>query len=979
MGPGVGHLSHRGFTIRTLRAWLAAAVLLCPAVTSAQKFFPDDPLLREPPPLPAPDPTPRNLSVLLEAWSGTVGRPGERQPDRGVIAAQGTNTLGDVPDGAWYVNRHGRNRMSLADLVRGSGNTHAPSMAGPWQVLLIKSHGLRPGIVFRDASNQVFVIRFDRPGSPEMATAAGMISSHFFHALGYHVPESYLVTFERTQLHVGEGAGEITTNAEVRKLLPAQLDNLLASVHRGGDGRYRALALFVPVDVAALAGPYQLFGTRSDDPNDTVAHEHRRDLRGLWVFAAWLNHARMDALHTFDIVVQPPGEAPHIRHHLFDFMSTLGSGLSGPKASWEGRDLLYGQNSSLRNIASLGLYSPAWMRASYPDFRGVGHFDAKTFEPEKWRPVYDTAPFANRLPDDEFWAARQVMAFTDEEIRAIVQTGQFSDPRAAQWIADCLIERRNRIGRAYFAKVLPLDTLRVANGALAFDDLAVTYGFASPRRYRVGWSRFDNAAGKPSSHIGNVQEDLQVPSEAAGSANGGYVLARITAEGLDPDLAVNVYLRREADGLRIVGLDREWPGRELVNPPIVARTVRNRYAEFDPVQQQLFTTYVRTLNARTGITLTPDERFRELGPSEQTTYDAVTHALLRSALTDDDGRPLGSALDLVSGLERVAGEQAGRSGDEQFRLFVTLRPDAKDILDRSREFVRSHQNTVYHVGYPQSYRLGSGVPSVQFSVSEDGLKADIDVDYRASKAPASLFNGHLTSSNSDVRAGDNADRHTRRWNGFANWWSEVFGTVRFADRPDETTDTFGAAPGRTAESLPPNRPPNASIPELSDAMQEFLTDWLVRRNFEEASAFLAPETSKCVADSMNLKADASPERLRRATVELLQRAANTWGRATSLAEAMNPVVPWSPSVRILKHPFERDFTLVEAPTELGEAFACGAPPPPKRFQPSATPVYGTYYGAVLQIVQEGRPGGTLVVVWRRINSEWRIVAYRAVE
>ena len=34
--------------------------------------------------------------------------------------------------------------------------------------------------------------------------------------------------------------------------------------------------------------------------------------------------------------------------------------------------------------------------------------------------LYDVAPFANRLPDDTFWAARQVMAFTDDDIRAIV-------------------------------------------------------------------------------------------------------------------------------------------------------------------------------------------------------------------------------------------------------------------------------------------------------------------------------------------------------------------------------------------------------------------------------------------------------------------------------------------------------------------------------------------------------------------------------
>ena len=85
----------------------------------------------------------------------------------------------------------------------------------------------------------------------------------------------------------------------------------------------------------------------------------------------------------------------------------------------------------------------------------------------------------NRLPDDTFWAARQVMAFTDEEIRAIVQTGQYSKP-AEDWITATLIERRNRIGRTYFARVLPLDRIRLEGNTLAFDDLGVSSGFAQP-------------------------------------------------------------------------------------------------------------------------------------------------------------------------------------------------------------------------------------------------------------------------------------------------------------------------------------------------------------------------------------------------------------------------------------------------------------------------------------------------------------------
>ena len=224
-------------------------------------------------------------------------------------------------------------------------------------------------------------------------------------------------------------------------------------------------------------------------------------------------------------------------------------------------------------------------------------------------------------------------------------------------------------------------------------------------------------------------------------------------------------------------------------------------------------------------------------------------------------------------------------------------------------------------------------------MAEDGLSADIDVDYRTSKSPQSWFNGHLTSSNSDVRAGDNAQRHTRRWNGFTNWWSDTFGSVRFGAQDEEAAGPFGGAPTRVPSAVPPNRPANASIPEIADAVQEFLTDWLIRRNYQEASAFLAPDVLPCVADSMDMNPSTSPERLRQASLKLLERAANQWGRPTSLTQAMYPVVPWSPAVRVVKHAFEQDFTIVEAPTELGAQYECGATPP-KKFVPSATPEFG---------------------------------------
>ena len=99
-----------------------------------------------------------------------------------------------------------------------------------------------------------------------------------------------------------------------------------------------------------------------------------------------------------------------------------------------------------RNILGAGVVTPAWMREKYPGLPEVGAFGSTTFDPDTWTTSDPITAFANRLPDDTFWAAKQLMAFTDQEIRAIVQTGEYSRP-AEDWITATLIERRNRIGR----------------------------------------------------------------------------------------------------------------------------------------------------------------------------------------------------------------------------------------------------------------------------------------------------------------------------------------------------------------------------------------------------------------------------------------------------------------------------------------------------------------------------------------------------
>ena len=124
-----------------------------------------------------------------------VQRTSERRHSGGRV-----NTLGEVIDGDWYVNRHANHRMTTAELQRGHGNDHPPLASAPWQVLIVKPFGVNPGLLIADAKNDLYIMRFDLRDHEGLATGAQMVTSQFFYALGYHVGENYIVRFDRSRL-----------------------------------------------------------------------------------------------------------------------------------------------------------------------------------------------------------------------------------------------------------------------------------------------------------------------------------------------------------------------------------------------------------------------------------------------------------------------------------------------------------------------------------------------------------------------------------------------------------------------------------------------------------------------------------------------------------------------------------------------------------------------------------------------------------
>jgi hypothetical protein len=359
--------------------------------------------------------------------------------------------------------------------------------------------------------------------------------------------------------------------------------------------------------------------------------------------------------------------------------------------------------------------------------------------------------------------------------------------------------------------------------------------------------------------------------------------------------------------------------------------------------------------------------------SERTTYDAVSHALMNSELTDEQGSSLGHAIDLVEGVERIAGQYYGRSGDQQFRLYVFLKDGARATLEKSQEFSLGHLNTVYHVGYPYSFRQGGKLPSIQFSISEDHTKADIDVDYRSSKMPAAMFNGHLTSANSDVRAGDNHERHNARWGGFVAWWQGVFGKLAHHQGNAAGPGMYSRERPEVPTPLPPDRPREAEPDQLADATQEFLTDWLVRRNIDEALHFMSERALACV----DTDDDVNDEILRdqgavAALKDAMELSVDEMGERDNLTEAIDAVLPWRESVRIVEHAYENDFAQLELTNEDAAVYLCGDVP-----ETGAPGDYGTYYSSLFRFKRGG--SAILGLLWTRENGNWRIVAWEAFE
>ena len=194
----------------------------------------------------------------------------------------------------------------------------------------------------------------------------------------------------------------------------------------------------------------------------------------------------------------------------------------------------------------------------------IGRFESSSFDPPSWKARVPAAALRHAQPDDLFWAARRVTAFSDEMIRALAQTAAYTDPGEARYLADTLIQRRHKIATAYLNAVTPLVGFSLsADGHLSFDNAAVRAGVATPPHggYDLTWAFVDNRTAAVEI-IGTTRGISGEPSPAPASVReppeGSLVRVRVTA--VEPPVAwqpIDAYFRQAAGGWKLVGLDRD--------------------------------------------------------------------------------------------------------------------------------------------------------------------------------------------------------------------------------------------------------------------------------------------------------------------------------------------------------------------------------------------------------------------------------------
>ena len=204
----------------------------------------------------------------------------------------------------------------------------------------------------------------------------------------------------------------------------------------------------------------------------------------------------------------------------------------------------------------------------WPEDPSVGNVEAEVFEPATWKTEYPNPAFQQLDAADAFWAASIVSRFTDTMVRAVVEEARLSNPKAAAYLAETIIKRRDKTVRWGVTATNPVDRFTIEHGpapALVFDNSAVRLGLAAGEmRYRCAGRRTTTGQRRrcPTRHRSSRPRTRAIPSgvwgppDPAGIRYAVAAVATLTPQFNHWATPVRVTIRDRSGMLDVVGIER---------------------------------------------------------------------------------------------------------------------------------------------------------------------------------------------------------------------------------------------------------------------------------------------------------------------------------------------------------------------------------------------------------------------------------------
>lgn len=486
-------------------------------------------------------------------------------------AAMNVNAMDEVPDSSWYTNRLSRGALDPETIAFGACEDEDPSVPGvdddvhgPLLIVRGKPDGSNPGFFVRDEAGRMYLMKPDGELQRERPSASDAIGAAVYFAAGYFTPCNRVVYVRRDDIVLDPSAEVRRTDGYRGPLTQELVDGIVRQAGVAPDGRLRfSLSRFIEGQPIA---PWTYDGVWEDDRNDVFPHEHRRDVRAMYVLSSWLSHIDSRQENTMASWIPVDDSHGYVRHYMIDFSDTLGILFTwSVLARRFGYSGYFDPQHMLEDFLTFGLVDRPWYHVQLGRAgRELGYFDVEHYVADQWRPGYPNPAYERMTEEDAAWMARIVARFDDEAIRALVARGRFTDPVVADELDRVLRGRRDRILERWLTRLSPLTDPENEGRRVCLEDRAVTAGLraADRRRYAarayVGDALEDRETPAPT-----VREDgrvcIDVPAAVGASAERpAYVVLDVTAssEGAETTAPLRVHAYDLGARLRVVGLER---------------------------------------------------------------------------------------------------------------------------------------------------------------------------------------------------------------------------------------------------------------------------------------------------------------------------------------------------------------------------------------------------------------------------------------